>query len=149
MNSASTTSTAVQAPGKLRILLVEDVDMIAQVVEFLVQRAECDFLRGTNGEEGVTLATTERPDLILMDLQMPVMDGIEATRRIREWEASQEGHLRIPIYAFTAKCAAGQETLCLDSGFDGFFSKPLGARDFLAFVETMAAKKNSPPSSET
>ena len=123
----------------LRILLVEDVDMIAQVVEFLVERSGCHYLRASNGEEGVRCATTEHPDLILMDLQMPVMDGLEAVQRIRAWEAEQakEGTdaRRIPIYAFTAKCSPGQEALCLENGFDGFFCKPLPVREFFDLVK--------------
>jgi CheY-like chemotaxis protein len=137
------------AAAKLRILVVEDVDMIAQVVEFLAQRAGVEFLRASNGEEAVSMVIKERPDFILMDLQMPVMDGIEATRSIRDWEASAEGNPHHLIYAFTAKCVAGQEAFCLDNSFDGFVGKPVSASDFLALMEKVAADKNasSAPSS--
>jgi CheY-like chemotaxis protein len=134
MISAESHSTETK---KIRILVVEDDRMIAQIMEFLVQKVEGEFIRAANGEEGVALALDRNPDLILMDLQMPLMDGIEATRRIRSWEAAKEGRPHFLIYAFTAKNVIGQEDFCLENGFDGLISKPISAGDFLKFISVI------------
>lgn len=131
----------------LTILLVEDSDMIAQIIEFLAQKAGCRFIRACNGQEGVECAKTQHPDLILMDLQMPIMDGMEAVHCIRAWEAEQPSHPHVPIYAFTAKCGPGQQELCLRNGFDGFFSKPLPVTEFFDLVRKIARGKNNPSTS--
>jgi two-component system cell cycle response regulator DivK len=103
-----------------RILVVEDVefnrDLIVQLLE-----DEYEILTATNGAEGVEVAERERPDLILMDLSLPVMDGWEATRRIKAQVALQG----IPIIALSAHAMKGDEDRARQSGCDDYLSKPL------------------------
>jgi two-component system cell cycle response regulator DivK len=103
-----------------RILVVEDVefnrDLIVQLLE-----DEYEILTATNGAEGIEVAERERPDLILMDLSLPVMDGWEATRRIKANEALQD----IPIIALSAHAMKGDEDRARQSGCDDYLSKPL------------------------
>ena len=103
-----------------RILVVEDVefnrDLIVQLLE-----DEYEILTATNGAEGIEVAERERPDLILMDLSLPVMDGWEATRRIKANEALQA----IPIIALSAHAMKGDEDRARRSGCDDHLSKPL------------------------
>jgi two-component system cell cycle response regulator DivK len=103
-----------------RILVVEDVefnrDLIVQLLE-----DEYEILTATNGAEGIEVAERERPDLILMDLSLPVMDGWEATRRIKANEALQS----IPIIALSAHAMKGDEDRARQSGCDDYLSKPL------------------------
>ncbi len=103
-----------------RILVVEDVefnrDLIVQLLEDTYE-----ILTATNGAEGVEVAERERPDLILMDLSLPVLDGWEATRRIKANEALQG----IPIIALSAHAMKGDEDRARQSGCDDYLSKPL------------------------
>ena len=103
-----------------RILVVEDVefnrDLIVQLLE-----DEYEILTATNGAEGIEVAERERPDLILMDLSLPVMDGWEATRRIKANEALRG----IPIIALSAHAMKGDEDRARQSGCDDYLSKPL------------------------
>ena len=103
-----------------RILVVEDVefnrDLIVQLLE-----DEYEILTATNGAEGLDLALRERPDLILMDLSLPVMDGWEATQRIKADEALKA----IPIIALSAHAMKGDEDRARQSGCDDYLSKPL------------------------
>ena len=103
-----------------RILVVEDVefnrDLIVQLLE-----DEYEILTAANGAEGIELALRERPDLILMDLSLPVMDGWEATRRIKAHEALRA----IPIIALSAHAMKGDEDRARQSGCDDYLSKPL------------------------
>ena len=103
-----------------RILVVEDVefnrDLIVQLLE-----DEYEILTATNGAEGIEVALRERPDLILMDLSLPVMDGWEATRRIKAHETLKA----IPIIALSAHAMKGDEDRARQSGCDDYLSKPL------------------------
>ena len=103
-----------------RILVVEDVefnrDLIVQLLE-----DEYEILTATNGAEGIEVAERERPDLILMDLSLPVMDGWEATRRIKAQVALQG----IPIIALSAHAMKGDEDRARQSGCDDYLAKPL------------------------
>jgi CheY-like chemotaxis protein len=102
------------------ILIVEDVEFNR---DLLVQLLEDDYkvLTAADGAEGITLAERERPDLILMDLSLPVLDGWEATRRIKANEALRG----IPIIALSAHAMRGDEEKARQSGCDDYLSKPL------------------------
>jgi CheY-like chemotaxis protein len=103
-----------------KILVVEDVEFNRDLI---VQLLEDDYqiLSAADGAEGILLAERERPDLILMDLSLPVIDGWEATRRIKANEALKE----IPIIALTAHAMQGDEDKARVSGCDDYLSKPL------------------------
>jgi len=103
-----------------RVLIVEDVELNR---DLLVQLLEEDYelLTATNGAAGIELATRERPDLILMDLSLPVVDGWEATRRIKANPALRH----IPIIALTAHAMMGDEDKARAAGCDDYLSKPI------------------------
>lgn len=103
-----------------KILIVEDVDFNR---DLLIQLLEEDYevFSATDGEAGIALAERERPDLILMDLSLPVIDGWEATRRLK----AREDLKTIPIIALTAHAMRGDEAKARASGCDDFLTKPI------------------------
>ncbi|MEZ6087773.1 MAG: response regulator [Pirellulaceae bacterium] len=107
----------------VRILLVEDSLVNQQVALGLLQRLNCDVQVATHGREAIQMTEAEAFDVVLMDVQMPVMDGIEATIAIREREAS--GGMHLPIIAMTAAAMKGDRQRCFDAGMDGYISKPV------------------------
>jgi two-component system, cell cycle response regulator DivK len=111
-----------------KILVVEDVELNR---DLLVQLLEDDYevLTAVNGEEGIVLAARERPDLVLMDLSLPVIDGWEATRRIKANPALRD----IPIIALSAHAMIGDEAKARAAGCDDYLSKPLN--DTLLFAK--------------
>lgn len=110
-------------PG-LQILVVEDNDVNAMVIEHLLEMMEASFVRAVNGKEGLVAALSRPFDLILMDCQMPVMGGVEATSLIRNLEGPCQ---RVPIVALTANAFAEDEIACRRAGMDGFVPKPINA----------------------
>jgi two-component system, cell cycle response regulator DivK len=108
--------------GRKKILVVEDnLDNRRILVYRLKRIGDFDIVEASNGEEALALIEKETPDLIFMDLKMPVMDGWEATRRIR---LSERGR-RIPIIALTAQAMAGDEQKALAAGCDDYVAKPI------------------------
>jgi CheY-like chemotaxis protein len=105
----------------MRILYVEDNDDNVYVVKKRLTRAGFTILVAKDGEQGVAVATAERPDLILMDLSLPVIDGWKATRRLKA--ASETRH--IPVIALTAHAMTGDREKALEAGCDDFDTKPL------------------------
>jgi two-component system cell cycle response regulator DivK len=103
-----------------KILIVEDVEFNRDLVVQLLEDTY-EVLTAADGAEGLQLAAHERPDLILMDLSLPVINGWEATRRIKANEALQE----IPIIALSAHAMIGDQEKALQSGCDDYLSKPL------------------------
>lgn len=108
-----------------RVLVVEDNLINRKVVEALLQRLGVDFVSVGDGKQAVDRITGgDCPDAVLMDVQMPVMDGLEACRRIRRWEAETGGERRLPIVAMTANAFDSDRQDCLDAGMNAFLSKP-------------------------
>ncbi|MGH8148470.1 MAG: response regulator, partial [Steroidobacteraceae bacterium] len=105
-----------------RVLVVEDNPVNQKVAQRFLERLGCTVRVAADGAEAVAVSAAERFDLILMDMQMPVMDGPSATRAIR---AREGGGARTPIVALTANVLAGQFQSCLDAGMDDVLSKPL------------------------
>jgi two-component system, sensor histidine kinase and response regulator len=103
------------------VLLVEDNFVNQKVAVKFLERLGCTVEIASNGAEGLSACQERRFDIVLMDLQMPVMDGITATRKIRAWETS--GH--IPIIALTANAMTGDRELCEAAGMDGYLTKPI------------------------
>jgi two-component system, cell cycle response regulator DivK len=118
-----------------RILVVEDQEDNRQILRDLLANAGYDMIEAEDGEQGVAAATSERPDLILMDIQLPVMDGYEATRRIR----TNPDLKSVPIIAVTSYALAGDEDKALAAGCDGYVSKPYSPRELLAKVRAYLA----------
>ena len=107
----------------LNILLVEDDPINQKVASCIVKRENHNITIAENGEVGVEKYLNEKYDLILMDIQMPVMDGIEATKKIREIEMVSGQHT--PIIAVTAYASSYDETEAFEAGCDDYISKPL------------------------
>jgi two-component system cell cycle response regulator DivK len=111
-----------------RILMVEDTEDNRQIIRDLMESVGYDLIEAEDGAAAVAMATEHRPDLILMDIQLPVMDGYEASRRIK---ANPE--LRhIPIIAVTSYALSGDETKTKAAGCDGYLAKPFSPRQLLA-----------------
>jgi CheY-like chemotaxis protein len=89
-----------------------------------------------NGRKAIEAIETERFDVVLMDVQMPEMDGLEATRAIRSSE-NLTGRPRIPIIAMTAYAMAGDRERCLEAGMDGYVSKPINAQELFETIENV------------
>jgi CheY-like chemotaxis protein len=111
-----------------RILVAEDNDSNYLLMTFIL-KGHYEYFRAINGQEAVDKATTEHPDLILMDLKMPKMDGLAATKQIK----SMLPH--IPIVALTANAFDSDRQQAIDAGCDAFLSKPVSAIDCLKTIE--------------
>ena len=118
------------------ILVVEDNATNMKLSTFLLESADYRVIAATNAETGVTLAREEHPDLILMDIQLPGMDGLQATGLLKADEATRD----IPVIALTALAMKGDEERILAAGCDGYIAKPLDYKDFLAVVAESLAK---------
>jgi CheY-like chemotaxis protein len=123
----------------VKILYVEDNDDNIYVVKNRFTRAGFTVLVATDGEQGVAMAATERPDLILMDLRLPVLDGWEATRRIK----AQPETRHIPIIALTAHAMSGDREKALAAGCDDFDTKPVEMPRLLEKVRALLPKKEA------
>ena len=115
----------------MKVLIVEDFDDTRELLRMMVQMRGCDTAEATNGLEAVELAATLHPDLILMDLNLPVLDGWEATRLIHTREETS----RIPIVAVSAQCSGDWKDRALRAGARECLEKPL---DLLAFDRLLA-----------
>lgn len=118
-----------------RILLVEDNLVNQKIADVLLKKAGYQVRICENGQQAVDLTAVENFDLILMDMQMPVMDGIEATTLIRERDKEKPG--RVPIVAMTANVMEEDRQRCLAAGMDGFISKPIQRADMLATIDAL------------
>jgi two-component system, cell cycle response regulator DivK len=114
-----------------RILVVEDQPDNRRILRDLLGNAGYELIEAETGEEALTAVEAQRPDLILMDIQLPVMDGYEATRRIR----SNPELKSIPIIAVTSYALAGDEAKALAVGCNAYVTKPFSPRALLAKVQ--------------
>lgn len=126
--TAAATSEAVQLPEGLRILVVEDNDINAQIVIDMLKREHLKCVRVRNGVEALKALRQVKFDIVLMDCQMPEMDGFEATRQIRAWASERS---RTPIVALTANAFAEDQAACLAAGMDAYLSKPVKRRELM------------------
>ena len=113
-----------------RILMVEDTEDNRQIVRDLMDSVGYELIEAHDGAAGVAMATEHRPDLILMDIQLPVMDGYEVTRRIKADPALRH----IPIIAVTSYALSGDEAKTRAAGCDGYVAKPFSPRQLLAKI---------------
>ncbi|MCB0194555.1 MAG: response regulator [Anaerolineae bacterium] len=115
-----------------KILLVEDNEMNRDMLSRRLQRRGYEVIIAINGEQGYTVAQTELPDLILMDMSLPVMDGWEATRQLKATPETQN----IPIIALTAHAMAGDREKAIDAGCDEYDTKPVEFPRLLEKIRT-------------
>jgi two-component system, cell cycle response regulator DivK len=116
-----------------KILLIEDNEMNRDMLSRRLARKDYEVVIAVDGAEGVAKAQTETPDLILMDISLPVIDGREATRRIKAAPETQV----IPIIALTAHAMAGDRDQALEAGCDDYETKPVDLPRLLAKIEAL------------
>jgi two-component system cell cycle response regulator DivK len=113
-----------------RILVVEDHEENRRILRDLLTSAGLEMIEALTGEDGVRAAESERPDLILMDIQLPGLDGYEATRRIKANPALRG----VPIIAVTSYALSGDDVKAREAGCEGYVTKPFSPRALLAKV---------------
>jgi two-component system cell cycle response regulator DivK len=113
-----------------KILIIEDNPANMTLTEYLMNWVGHTVITATDAEAGLTLARSEHPDLILMDIQLPGMDGLEATRLLKRDEATRE----IPVIALTALVMKGDEERILAAGCDGYIGKPMRYQEVLKVI---------------
>ena len=123
-----------------KILLVEDSEMGRDMLARRLARRGYEVVIAVDGGQGVTLAQAEAPDLILMDMNLPVLDGSEATRQLRAAPATRS----IPIIALTAHAMAGDREKALEAGCDDYDTKPIEFDRLLGKIEALLKKEATP-----
>ena len=113
-----------------RVLVVEDNAANMKLAKFLLESVGHTVLSATNAEAGLTMARDEQPDLILMDIQLPGMDGLEACALLKHDDATRA----IPVIALTALAMKGDEERIRAAGCDGYIAKPMRYQSFLATI---------------
>lgn len=121
-----------------RILLVEDNEMNRDMLSRRLERKGMQVLIAVDGEQGVAIAQSEIPDLILMDMSLPVLDGWSATRQIRSMPQTQT----IPIIALTAHAMSGDRDKCLAAGCDDYDTKPIEFTRLLNKIQALLSQTN-------
>jgi len=127
-----------------RILLVEDNEMNRDMLSRRLRRRGYDVLIAVDGSEGVNQTRAERPDLVLMDMSLPVIDGWEATRRLR----ADSDVASTPIIALTAHAMAGDRERALEAGCDDYETKPVDIDRLVGKIEALLKKKGRQEPSE-
>ena len=120
-----------------RVLIVEDNDKNMKLARDVLQSKGYVTLEAITGEDGVRIAIEKKPDLVLMDIQLPGINGIEALRQVR----ADPGCARIPIVAFTASVMSSDRSQISAAGFDVFLSKPINLKEFLETVKRLLESK--------
>jgi len=116
-----------------KILIVEDNPVHTRLIEMTLRAKNYTILKATNGEEALVIATRERPDLIIMDLNLPQMTGFEVTKKLRENPAFRH----TPIIALTAYAMRGDRERVIESGCDMYMTKPINTRELPRVIAEM------------
>jgi len=125
--------------SKGRILVVEDNMDNYELVRFILERAGYDVFLAVNGRDGVAAARFQKPDLILMDLTMPEMDGWIATEKLKADDSTKS----IPLFALTAHTLPSERKRAMQAGCDGYISKPIHMDRFLNMIEGAFSKNKA------
>ena len=123
----------------VKILYVEDMETNVYVLENRLKRAGFTVLIAADGMQGIAVATAEQPDLIIMDLGLPVLDGWEATRRLKSLPETRH----IPVIAVTASVMGAQQNEVLQAGFDALESKPVSIVGLLRKMRALLDRKSA------
>ena len=121
-----------------RVLVVEDNENNMKLLCIVLKKYGYEPIQAFTGEEGVEKAIAERPDLILMDIQLPDISGLEAVKRIRMMDDMQE----IPIIAITSYAMSGDREMILDMGCNGYFEKPIDPLTLMDDIENIVSSTN-------
>ena len=122
------------------ILVVEDQEDNKQILRDLLGSVGIEIVEADNGRDALALAARHKPDLILMDIQLPIMDGYEATRRIKADPALKS----IPIIVVTSYALSGDETKARAAGCDAYVTKPYSPRQLLAAIRKLLPPESGP-----
>ncbi len=114
-----------------RILVVEDNEANMYLIGFILRESKHQVMEARTGEEGVELSIKEKPDLVIMDLQLPGIDGLEAIRRIRKSEAGE----KLPIITLTSYAMVGDREKAFSAGCTGYIEKPINPDTFISEIE--------------
>lgn len=121
------------------IMVVEDIKSNMYLIDFILKNAGYEVIQAWTGEEGVELAIKKHPDLILMDIQLPGMDGLEAVKRIRASKADGS----IPIIALTSFAMTGDRERAIAAGCTGYIEKPINTATILSEIEKFMPKETT------
>ena len=114
-----------------RVLVVDDNEANIHLVRFILEKNGYEVIEARNGIEGVELAVSEKPDLVLLDIQLPDIDGLEVVKRIRASETNGS----IPIIALTSYAMPGDRKKVLAAGCNGYIAKPIDVKTFMTEIE--------------
>ena len=120
-----------------KVLIIEDNERNKKLFKFLIESIGIDVLTAPNGEEGIRLAREQAPDLILMDIQMPVMDGVTALRFLKKSESTAD----IPVVALTSYAMDSERDKYIKEGFTSYITKPIDKDDFLSQIKRLLERK--------
>ena len=119
------------------ILIVEDNPQSMRLIEMVLKARDYTLLKATDGEEALDMAVKEQPDLIIMDVRLPKMNGLEVTRKLRELTAFSQ----TPIIGVTAYAMKGDRERVIESGCDAYLSKPINTRELPGVIAGMLARR--------
>ena len=122
---------------KGKILVVEDNPLNMKLLEMVLRAKNYTLLKATDGEEALDMAMREQPDLIIMDIQLPKMSGLEVTRKLRETPAFSH----TPIIGVTAYAMKGDKEKVIESGCDAYLSKPINTRELPEVIAKMLLRR--------
>src|SRR5918994_1623574 len=138
--SACRTRSASRAPTMPKILYVEDNEDNVYMLKRRLERAGFEVVVASDGEQGLAVAHDQRPDLILMDLSLPVLDGWQATRRLKESAVTRT----IPVIALSAHAMPGDREKALEAGCDDYDAKPVKLPSLLAKIRALLPEGSAP-----
>lgn len=122
---------------KEKILIVEDNPQSMRLLEMVLKAKNYTLLKATDGEEALDMVMSERPDLIIMDIQLPKVNGLEVTKKLRETPAFSH----TPIIAITAYAMKGDKERVIESGCDAYLSKPINTRELPEMIAEMLLQR--------
>jgi len=137
-NKPSRRRGPLRAKDRLRVLVADDNPANRLLAARILEKRGHAVCQAADGREALAMAEREKLDVVVMDAQMPEMDGLQATREIRALEKTTQSHL--PIIALTASAMSGDRERCLAAGMDGYISKPINAQELLTLVEALGSQ---------
>jgi len=123
---------------KPKVLVIEDNDQNLYLITFILEKAGYEVFQARSGRSGIDMAVAEKPDLILMDIQLPEMDGYAVTRELRKTFSKDE----LPIIAVTSYAMAGDREKALEAGCNGYQTKPINPDTIIAYLEQFLIPKD-------
>lgn len=136
-----TAATAAKVPSDFRILVAEDNTISTKVIRGMLGKLNLQPDTASNGEEALQAMKAQRYDLVLMDCEMPILDGFSATQQLRAWEVSNQ-RIRTPIVALTAHILAEHKERARQAGMDGHMSKPVELSQLRELIEHWVAERD-------